>query len=37
MAENHYDKQIIPLKVNNSEAEAKSLDMGDYIEGRLEV
>ena len=35
MAENHYDKQIIPLKVRNSEA--KSLDMGDYIEGRFEV
>ena len=33
MAENHYDKQ----KVRNSEAEAKSLNTGDYIEGRLEV
>ena len=37
MAENYYDKQIIPLKVRNSEAEAMSLDMGYYIEGRLET
>ena len=34
---NYYDKQIIPLKVRNSEAEAMSLDMGYYIEGRLET
>lgn len=37
MAENYHDKQIIPLKVRNSEAEAMSLDMGYYIEGRLET
>ena len=37
MAENYYDKQIIPLKVRNSEAEAISLDTGYYIEGRLET
>jgi len=37
MAANYYDKQIIPLKVNNSEAEAMSLDTGYYIEGRLET
>ena len=37
MAENYYDKQIIPLKVTNSEAEAMSLDTGYYIEGRLET
>ena len=37
MAENYYDKQIIPLKVRNSEAEAMSLDTGYYIEGRLET
>ena len=37
MAENYYDKQIIHLKVRNSEAEAMSLDMGYYIEGRLET
>ena len=37
MAENYYDKQIIPLKVRNSEAESKSLDTGYYIEGRLET
>ena len=37
MAENFYDKQIIPLKVRNSEAEAMSLDTGYYIEGRLET
>ena len=37
MAENHYDKQINPLKVRNSKAEAMSLDMVYYIEGRLEV
>ena len=37
MAENYYDKQIIPLKVSNSEAEAMSLDTGYYIEGRLET
>jgi hypothetical protein len=34
---NYYDKQIIPLKVRNSEAEAMSLDKGYYIEGRLET
>ena len=34
---NYYDKQIIPLKVRNSEAESKSLDTGYYIEGRLET
>ena len=34
---NYYDKQIIPLKVRNSEAEAMSLDTGYYIEGRLET
>ena len=37
MAENYYDKQIIPLKVRNSEAEAMSLDTRYYIEGRLET
>ena len=37
MTENYYDKQIIPLKVRNSEAEAMSLDTGYYIEGRLET
>ena len=37
MAENFYDKQIIPLKVRNSEAEAISLYTGYYIEGRLET
>lgn len=37
MAANYYDKQIISLKVRNSEAEAMSLDMVYYIEGRLEV
>ena len=37
MAENYYDKQIIPLKVRTSEAEAMSLDTGYYIEGRLET
>ena len=37
MAENYYDKQIIPLKVRNSKAEAMSLDMGYYIEGRFET
>ena len=37
MAENYYDKQIIHLKVRNSEAEATSLDTGYYIEGRLET
>ena len=34
---NYYDKQIIPLKVRNSKAEAMSLDMGYYIEGRFET
>ena len=35
---NYYDKQIIPLKVRNSEAEAMSLDnTGYYIEGRFET
>lgn len=34
---NYYDKQIIPLKVRNSEAESVSLDTGYYIEGRLET
>ena len=34
---NYYDKQIIPLKVRNSEAEAMSLDKGYYIEGRFET
>ena len=34
---NYYDKQIIPLKVRNSEAEAMSLDKEYYIEGRLET
>ena len=34
---NYYDKQIIHLKVRNSEAEAMSLDTGYYIEGRLET
>ena len=34
---NYYDKQIIPLKVRNSEAEAMSLDTGYYIEGRLKT
>ena len=34
---NYYDKQIIPLKVRNYEAEAMSLDTGYYIEGRLET
>ena len=34
---NYYDKQIIPLKVRNSEAEAMSLDKVYYIEGRLET
>ena len=34
---NYYDKQIIPLKARNSEAEAMSLDTGYYIEGRLET
>ena len=34
---NYYDKQIIPLKVRNFEAEVMSLDMGYYIEGRLET
>ena len=37
MAENYYDKQIIPLKVRGFEAEAMSLDTGYYIEGRLET
>ena len=37
MAENFYDKQIIPLKVRSSEAESMSLDTGYYIEGRLET
>ncbi|MBO1869830.1 hypothetical protein J4O15_02430 [Lachnoanaerobaculum sp. Marseille-Q4761] len=37
MVENYYDKQIIPLKVRSSEAEAMSLDTGYYIEGRLET
>ena len=37
MAENYYDKQIIPLKVRSSEVEAMSLDTGYYIEGRLEI
>ena len=37
MAENYYDKQIIPLKVRNSAAAAMSLDTGYYIEGRLET
>ena len=37
MAENYYDKQIIPLKVRSSEAESMSLDTGYYIEGRLET
>ena len=37
MAENYYDKQIIPLKVRSSEAEAMSLDTGYYIGGRLET
>ena len=37
MVANYYDKQIIPLKARNSEAEAMSLDMGYYIEGRLET
>ena len=37
MAENYYDKQIIHLKVRNSEAEAMSLDTGYYIESRLET
>ena len=37
MAENYYDKQIIPLKVRNYEAESMSLDTGYYIEGRLET
>jgi len=34
---NYYDKQIIPLKVRNSEAKSESLDTGYYIEGRLET
>ena len=34
---NYYDKQIIPLKARNSEAEAMSLDTGYYIDGRLET
>ena len=34
---NYYDKQIIPLKARNSEAEAMSFDTGYYIEGRLET
>ena len=34
---NYYDKQIIPLKVRNSEAKSESLDKGYYIEGRLET
>ena len=34
---NYYDKQIIPLKVRNYEAEVMSLDTGYYIEGRLET
>ena len=34
---NYYDKQIIPLKARNSEAETMSLDTGYYIEGRLET
>ena len=34
---NYYDKQIIPLKVRNSKAEAMSLDMGYYIEERFET
>ena len=34
---NYYDKQIIPLKVRNFEAEAMSLDKGYYIEGRFEI
>lgn len=34
---NYYDKQIIPLKVRNYEAESMSLDTGYYIEGRLET
>lgn len=37
MAANYYDKQIITLKVDNSEAEAMSLDTGYYIDGRLET
>ena len=37
MAANYYDKQIIPLKVGNFEAEAMSLDTGYYIEGRFET
>ena len=37
MTENYYDKQIIPLKVRNYEAESMSLDTGYYIEGRLET
>jgi len=37
MVANYYDKQIIPLKVRSSEAEAMSLDTGYYIEGRLET
>lgn len=34
---NYYDNQIIPLKVRNYETEVMSLDMGYYIEGRLET
>lgn len=37
MVANYYDKQIIPLKVRNSEAESESLDTGYYIEGRFET
>ena len=37
MVANYYEKQIIPLKVRSSEAEAMSLDTGYYIEGRLET
>ena len=37
MVANYYDKQIIPLKVRSSEAEAMSLDTGYYIGGRLET
>ena len=37
MVANYYDKQIIPLKVRNSEAESMSLDTGYYIGGRLET
>lgn len=37
MVANYYDKQIIPLKVRNSEAKSMSLDTGYYIEGRFET